>query len=57
MDIKLTGKKALVTGGSKGLGLAMATHFAASGADVAILARRPAALEEAGRRSPRGRGK
>jgi len=32
---------AVITGGSKGLGLAMATRFAASGADVAILARRP----------------
>jgi NAD(P)-dependent dehydrogenase (short-subunit alcohol dehydrogenase family) len=49
MDIRLDGKKALITGGSKGLGLAMATQFAASGADVAILARRPEALEEAKR--------
>ncbi len=37
----------MITGGSKGLGLAMATRFAASGADVAILARRKDALEEA----------
>ena len=49
MDIRLDGKKALITGGSKGLGLAMATQFAASGADVAILARRPEVLEEAKR--------
>jgi NAD(P)-dependent dehydrogenase (short-subunit alcohol dehydrogenase family) len=49
MDIRLDGKKALITGGSKGLGLAMATRFAASGADVAILARRPEVLEEAKR--------
>ena len=35
---------AVITGGSKGLGLAMATEFAASGADVAILARNPDAL-------------
>jgi 3-oxoacyl-[acyl-carrier protein] reductase len=49
MDIRLDGKKALITGGSKGLGLAMATLFAASGADVAILARRPEVLEEAKR--------
>ncbi|MBV9785426.1 MAG: SDR family oxidoreductase [Acidisphaera sp.] len=47
MDIRLDGRTALVTGGSKGLGLAMATRFAASGADVAILARRPEALEAA----------
>ncbi len=49
MDIRLDGKTALITGGSKGLGLAMATLFAASGADVAIVARRPEALEEAKR--------
>jgi NAD(P)-dependent dehydrogenase (short-subunit alcohol dehydrogenase family) len=49
MNIRLDGKKALITGGSKGLGLAMATQFAASGADVAILARRPEALEQAKR--------
>jgi NAD(P)-dependent dehydrogenase (short-subunit alcohol dehydrogenase family) len=47
MQISLDGRAAVITGGSKGLGLAMATEFAASGADVAILARRPDALEEA----------
>jgi len=47
MQITLNGRAAVITGGSKGLGLAMATEFAASGADVAILARRPEALEEA----------
>ena len=47
MDISLAGRSAVITGGSKGLGLAMATQFAASGADVAILARRPEVLEEA----------
>jgi 3-oxoacyl-[acyl-carrier protein] reductase len=47
MLIELTGRAALITGASKGLGLAMATEFAASGADVAILARRPEVLEEA----------
>jgi NAD(P)-dependent dehydrogenase (short-subunit alcohol dehydrogenase family) len=47
MNIRLDGRTALITGGSKGLGLAMATEFAASGADVAIVARRPAVLEEA----------
>jgi 3-oxoacyl-[acyl-carrier protein] reductase len=47
MDIRLDGRSAVITGGSKGLGLAMATQFAASGADVAILARRPDVLEEA----------
>jgi len=47
MEIRLDGKSAIVTGGSKGLGLAIAQEYAASGADVAILARDPAALAEA----------
>jgi 3-oxoacyl-[acyl-carrier protein] reductase len=47
MDISLTDRAALVTGGSKGIGFAVATRFAASGADVAIVARGRAALEEA----------
>jgi NAD(P)-dependent dehydrogenase (short-subunit alcohol dehydrogenase family) len=47
MQISLAGRAALITGASKGLGLAMATRFAESGADVAILARRPEVLEEA----------
>src|SRR5260370_6693820 len=47
MDIKLTGRKALITGGSKGLGLAIARTFADAGADVALMARRQGPLEEA----------
>ena len=47
MDIRLDGRAAIVTGGSKGLGFATAMRFASSGADVAILARRPGPLEEA----------
>ena len=47
MQISLAGRSALVTGASKGLGLAMARTFAQSGADVAIVARRPEVLEEA----------
>jgi NAD(P)-dependent dehydrogenase (short-subunit alcohol dehydrogenase family) len=47
MEAKLDGRTAVITGGSKGIGLAIATRMAASGADVAILARRPEVLEEA----------
>jgi 3-oxoacyl-[acyl-carrier protein] reductase len=47
MDVRLTGKKALVTGASLGLGFAIAKTFADAGAGVAILARRQGPLEEA----------
>jgi 3-oxoacyl-[acyl-carrier protein] reductase len=47
MEISLSGRSAIVTGGSKGLGLAMAKEFAASGADVAMVARGREALDEA----------
>ena len=39
MDVGLTGKRALVTGASSGLGLASATRLAAEGAAVAIVSR------------------
>ncbi len=49
MDLGLPGKRALITGGSKGIGLAAAMRLAAEGASVAIVARREDALEEARR--------
>jgi 3-oxoacyl-[acyl-carrier protein] reductase len=47
MQISLSGRAAIVTGGSKGIGFAVATRFAASGADVAIVARTKEPLDEA----------
>jgi 3-oxoacyl-[acyl-carrier protein] reductase len=46
MDLGLTGRRAIVTGGSKGLGQAIAAELVAEGADVAICARNEAELEE-----------
>ena len=42
----LTGKTAIVTGASRGIGRAIAVEFARSGADVALVGRDVAALEE-----------
>jgi NAD(P)-dependent dehydrogenase (short-subunit alcohol dehydrogenase family) len=47
MEISLSGRSAIVTGGSKGIGLSVATRFAQSGADVAIFARGKPSLDEA----------
>jgi NAD(P)-dependent dehydrogenase (short-subunit alcohol dehydrogenase family) len=45
----LTGKVALITGGSRGLGFAMTRAFAAHGADVAIASRKFEQCEQAAR--------
>ena len=47
MDVRMDGRVAVITGGSTGLGLAMAKEFAASGASVAMLARKSEALAAA----------
>ena len=47
IDLRLDGKTALVTAGSKGIGRAIAAAFAQSGANVMISSRKSAILEEA----------
>ena len=47
MDVRMDGRVAAITGASTGLGLAMAREFAASGASVALLARKADALAAA----------
>ena len=46
MKIDLTGKKALVGGSSKGIGLGIATELANSGASVCLMARNESRLKE-----------
>ena len=47
MDLQLSGKRALVTGGSRGIGKAIARGLAEEGADVVLLARSPEPLAQA----------
>ena len=47
MDLQLTGKKAIVTGASRGIGRAIARQLALEGCDVAICARTEGPLKQA----------
>jgi NAD(P)-dependent dehydrogenase (short-subunit alcohol dehydrogenase family) len=47
MDLRLVGRRAIVTGGSRGIGLAVARVLALEGARVALVARGATALNEA----------
>ena len=46
MKIDLTGKKALIGGSSKGIGLGIANELANSGASVCLMARNESRLKE-----------
>ncbi|MCB1741768.1 MAG: SDR family oxidoreductase [Gammaproteobacteria bacterium] len=47
MDVRLDGRSAIITGGSAGIGKAIALEYARSGANVAIVARRQETLDSA----------
>lgn len=47
MNLGLTGRRALITGGSKGIGFATAKVFAAEGADLCLVARDAVGLADA----------
>jgi NAD(P)-dependent dehydrogenase (short-subunit alcohol dehydrogenase family) len=48
MDLELSGKAVLITGGTDGLGLALAKRLASEGASVAVCGRDPGRVELAG---------
>jgi NAD(P)-dependent dehydrogenase (short-subunit alcohol dehydrogenase family) len=57
MDLQLTGKRAIVTGGSRGIGKAIALALASEGVDVALVARNTGPLEKAASEIAAGTGR
>ncbi len=57
MDLGLRGKRAIVTGASRGIGLAVAVGLAGEGADVALVSRGGEDLERAAERAGAGPGR
>jgi NAD(P)-dependent dehydrogenase (short-subunit alcohol dehydrogenase family) len=57
VDLQLRGRRAVVTGASRGIGHAIADTLGAEGADVALVARTPDALERAAERISRHGGR
>jgi 3-oxoacyl-[acyl-carrier protein] reductase len=57
MDLAMTGKKAIVTGASEGIGKAITRALANEGVDVAICARRKEPLEQAAAEIARATGR
>lgn len=57
MDLQLNGKRALVTGGSRGIGKEVARQLRAEGVDVALVARGEEALRAAAEELSAGAGK
>ncbi|MEM7775951.1 MAG: SDR family oxidoreductase [Pseudomonadota bacterium] len=47
MEVTMAGRAALITGGSLGIGRAIAKRFSAAGADIALVARRSDVLDDA----------
>src|SRR5688572_5694901 len=56
MDLKLKGRSALVTGGSKGIGLSIAQFLAAEGCSLTLVARSEADLVSARERLQKEHG-
>ena len=50
MDLKLSGKKALIVGGSRGIGKAIARQLALEGVDCTICSRNESSLKKCSRR-------